>query len=417
MKTKMIFTFAFVLCVACGLLFWLDLGQEPPAETEQPAKLERSAEKVAHVVQVTQVPGLPDAKWIDGEPGADDEAVSFDLEAAYYYNDTDYLLCGVSSTPAGWQGKIFRMADGAEPELLGVWPEDSLYGHDDYLSSYYLPASQTLVLYNQRQHTFLVYDNTTGQAEEFAAPAEAELKVDDQSFWLGDGRYLLTRFEQDAKELQRVTRFVNLYDEKNGTEVRLAHMATVWSLLMPPTAQEPNRWLLLGCDSGDLLELTLEDSGEVKVQQRCAYTRWLPKVPWLYYNGVQPVQNAAGDYAVLRVGCEDGTHYQIVNLNSDKLGECMSEDNKGGGLLAAYGDTVYFSEHFAGDSPDACRIIAYNYLDNTSEIIFGTETDGLTENYPGLWNFNHGAISPDGRHLVLLADDYVVKLRLAAETD
>ncbi len=416
MKTKMIFTFAFVLCVACGLLFWLDLGKEPPAETEQPAKLERSAEKVAQVVQVTQVPGLPDAKWPDGEPGADDEAISFDLEAAYYYNDTDYLLYGVSRTADGWQGKIFRMADGAEPEQLCVWPEDSLYENDCYLSGYYLSASQQLVLYNQRKHTFLVYDNVTGQAQEFAVPDSLELNREDRAFWLGDGRYLLTRFEQDPKELQRITHFINLYDEKTGMEVRLAKMNCSWCLFMPPTVQRPDRWLLLGTDSGDLLEVTLPvNSGEVKVQQRRVYAEWPTSVSWLAYKEVQPVQNVAGDYVVMCAVCEDGTHYQIVNLNGRVLGECTPDDNNGGGLLAAYGDTIYFSEHFAGDNTDACQIVACNYADNAGKIIFGTETDGLTENYPGLWNFEKGAISPDGQHLLILADDYVVNLKLAPD--
>ena len=415
MKKRSIIIFALSLCLAAGGLFGLDLVQKQTVEQPPRTEPELLQESVVQIEQVTQVPGLPDDKWREGESLTEDEVWRFDLEEAYYYNDTDYLLYGVSQTADGWQGKIFRMADGAEPEQLCIWPEDSLYENDYYLSGYYLSASQQLVLYNQRLHSFLVYDNVTGQTQEFAVPDSLELNRDDQAFWLGDGRYLLTRFEQDPKELQRITHFINLYDEKTGNEVRLAKMDCPWCLFMPPTVQKPDRWLLLGT-AGDLLEVTLPaNSGEVKVQQRRAYVEWPTSVPWLFYSEVQPVQNVTGDYVVLHAVCEDGSHYQIVNLSGGLLGECTFQDKQGGGLLAAYGDTIYFSEHFAGDSQDACRIVACNYADNASKIIFGTETDGLTEQYPGLWNFEKGAISSDGQHLLILADDYVVKLRLVPD--
>lgn len=408
MKKNLIIIFIVGLCLAAGALFAMDWRQEPPAEVEQP--LPKTNLQVA---QVMQIPGLPEDKWRDGEQWADDEVWRFDLEAAYYYNDTDYLLFGVSTTRAGRQGKIFRMADEAEPEQVCVWPEDSLHEYEDYLSSYYLPDSQKLVLYNERQHTFLVYDNITGQAQEFAVPDGAGLTVDDQAFWLGGGKYLLCRFKQDPEKLQRVTRFINLYDEKTGEEVRLAKMDCAWCCFVPPTAQKPDRFMLLGT-CGELLEIEFL-ADEVKVRQRRAYAEWPPAVPWLYYNLGRPVEGAAGDYVVLRAGCEDGSHYQIVNLNGGLQGECVTSDDNGGGLLAAYGDTVYFSEYFVGNNTDACRIVAYNYADDSRQIIFGTETDGLAAAYPGLWGFGSGAIQPDGKKLLILADDYVVSLLLAAE--
>lgn len=375
---------------------------------KQAAEPEKAAESLA--MQVTQVAGLLADESQGEASGAEVEQAYF-----YYYNDTDYLLCGIDNTQGGRQSKLFRMAAGAEPELLLTWPEDSRYDYGDFINSYYLPDSQKLVLYNETQHDFLVYDNITGQAAEFTAPAAAGLKRDDQAFWLDDGLYICCRLEQDPKELQRVSQTVSLYDEKTGREIKLADIGNVWSYLVPPTAQKPDHFRLLGA-YGDLLEIELRPNGEVGVWQRRCDTEWPTAVPWLHYISAMPVQKAAGDYLVLEVGCEDGRHYQIVDWTGGVLGECRREDDNGS-LLAAYGDTIYFSEYYAPGSQDACQVVAYNFVDNTREVIFGTAQDGLQELYPGLWEFKRGAISPDGSRLLLLADDYVVSLPLAATAD
>ena len=112
MKKRLIIIFALSLCLAAGGLFGLDLVQKQTVEQPPRTEPELLQESVVQIEQVTQVPGLPDDKWREGESLTEDEVWRFDLEEAYYYNDTDYLLYGVSQTADGWQGKIFRMADG-----------------------------------------------------------------------------------------------------------------------------------------------------------------------------------------------------------------------------------------------------------------------------------------------------------------
>lgn len=369
-------------------------------------------------IDVYWVNGLPDEKWLYLEtPGSDDVVREFNFAHAYYYNDTDYLLCAHSYTRAGQQHKIVRAAAGAEPEIVCVWPENSLHEYTDFISSYYLPVTDEVVLYNQQQHRFLVYANAAGTAREMAPPVAADTEI-----WLGGGRYLLCHVDQDEKELHRITAQISLYDQAVGTEQPLAELTNARLTFVPPDAEHPDRWLLLS-GYGELLELNLSaDGGEAQVRLRSCREEWPASSDWLYYGDIQPVAGRE-DCFVWQVECEDGEHYQAVDLAAGRLlGEYAASRSKGGGLIGAQGDKLYVSEYYYAMPPeDSCKIIAYDYAAGQAEQILGTARDDLHSLYPNEYYQEHstdnyfigaGAVSPDGRELLLFDAGYVISVLL-----
>ncbi len=344
------------------------------------------------------------------------------LNSAYFLPGGDCLLYGDYALPEGRQGLLFRLTAGAGAELsadsvqqLCIWPEREFFAYTDYLQAYFLARPGVCVLSNQTQHRFLLYDAASGGVQEAAMPAQLNLTPEDQAFWLAEGQYLLLRLQVDPKEPQRVATQISLYNETVGTEQMLTELSGEVVRCLPPDEEHEN-WLLL-TGWGDLLELSLPSAGQTQVRRLNCSEQWPAPQPWLYYNDMQRVRQADGDYLALQVCCEDGFYYQVVDLQGEELGSCPSEDENGGGLLAAQGSKLYFSAYYVYFSAnnaqpgDFCRVFAWDFAGGERQLLLGTAAAGL-QAYDQ-WGLGSGALRPDGKELLLFSWGNVVALPLA----
>lgn len=373
-----------LLLVGCGLLTGCNEASGP--QVAELAELQ--------VLQLDELMELPEQSLI--------------LDRAYFLPGGDYLLYGDYVLPEGRQGLLFRLAAGAElnadsVQQLCIWPEREFFAAADCLQPYFLARSGICVLSNQQQHKFLLYDVATGGTQEAALPVRLNLTAEDKALWLADGQYLLFRLQVDAKEPQRVNTQISLYDEATNQEQALAEFSGGLSSCLPPDEEHEN-WLLLTA-WGDLLELSLPSAGQPQVRQRNCPDKWPAPQPWLYYNDMQWVRQADGDYLALQVWCEDGAYYQIVDLQGGEIGNCPFEDENGGGLLAAQGSRLYFAGGNA-QPEDYGQIWAWDFSSDEREQLFGTAADNM-------WDVNGGALRPDGRELLLFSQGNLLSLPLA----
>lgn len=364
-----------------------------------------SEQKAAGPVEAVG-PAVPQVLRLDEVMELPKEALA--LYSAYFLPGGDYLLYGDYALPEGRQGLLFRMSAADEVQQLCIWPEREFFEYTDYLQPYFLEQPGLCVLNNQTRHKFLIYSTADGSTQEAAAPAQLNLTDEDIAFWLAEGRLLLLRLQADPKEPQRVNTQVSIYDEAAGAEQVLAEFSGGLGCYLPPD-EEHASWLLLS-SWGDLLELTFPADGQPQVRRRSCPEDWPTPQPWLYYYDMQRVRQADGDYLALQVSCEDGVYYQVVDLQGGEIGFCPSTDENGGGLLAAQGGKLYFSEYYV-QQEDYCRIFAWDFADGGREQLLGTAAAGLQAD--DLWGLGSGALRPDGGRLLMLSWGNIISLPLS----
>lgn len=333
------------------------------------------------------------------------------LYGAYFLNDEEYLLYGDFAVPEGRQGLLFRL-QGEELQQLCIWPEREFFEYTDYLQPYFLAGPGVCVIVNQARHEFFLYDTADGSTSTASLPGALSLTSEDMAFWLEEGRYLLCRLQVDPEEPQRINTAISLYNANSGTEQYLTEFSGGLLDFLPPDA-ERDSWLLLS-NYGELCEIACPAADGGNYSQARQYScpeLWPTAEPWLYYQAMLPVRESSGQYLALQVCCESGNYYQVVDLqpSGGLLGEYKAGDENGGGLLAAQGDKVYFSEYYV-QQEDYCRIFAWNYQTGSREQLLGTAAANLKQD--DMWGLGSGALSPAYSRLLMLSWGNVISLPL-----